>query len=198
MWRWKCMTVVCKVCGLTLLLWVRTSWMWSDSVFFEVPPLASDALLTTFHPLLKNMLQTIGHFEISCLRASFSWLEKTRNHMRRDLNWILCLAWKKWISGTQLEHPPYSPDLVSCNFWAFPTMKRGIQGKKFRSDQRSAACFREVGGMLWEVHHLPREVLQKKRLSPHFYKVPTWSNKVSLQTLQMAVISIVWQRPTVN
>jgi hypothetical protein len=37
--------------------------------------------LTMLHPLLKNMLQTIDHFKISCLRAPFSWLEKPRNHM---------------------------------------------------------------------------------------------------------------------
>jgi len=35
--------------------------------FFEVPPLASDSLLTTLHSLLENVLQTIDHFEISCL-----------------------------------------------------------------------------------------------------------------------------------
>jgi hypothetical protein len=39
---------------------------------FEVPPLASDALLTTLRPLLENVLQTVDHFEISCLEASFS------------------------------------------------------------------------------------------------------------------------------
>jgi hypothetical protein len=33
-------------------------WRCSDGLFFEVPPLASDALLTTLHPLLENMLQT--------------------------------------------------------------------------------------------------------------------------------------------
>jgi hypothetical protein len=32
---------------------------------FRVPPLASDALLTTFHPLLENVLQTIDHFGCS-------------------------------------------------------------------------------------------------------------------------------------
>jgi hypothetical protein len=31
-----------------------------------------------------------------------------------------------------------------CDFWAFPTMKRELRGKKFRSDQRSAARFLEV------------------------------------------------------
>jgi hypothetical protein len=37
-------------------------------------------------------------------------------------------------------------DLNPCNFWAFPTMKRELRGKKFQSDQQSAACFQEVGG----------------------------------------------------
>jgi hypothetical protein len=72
---------VCKVHGLTLLFQVGTSWRCCDSLFFKVPPLASDALLTMFHPVLKNLLQTIDHFEISCLRALFSWLEKPINFM---------------------------------------------------------------------------------------------------------------------
>jgi hypothetical protein len=36
----------------------------------------------------------------------------------------------------------------SIDFWAFPTTKRELRGKKFGSDQRSAARFREVGGAL--------------------------------------------------
>jgi hypothetical protein len=39
--------------------------------FFEKPPLASDALLTTLHPLLRNVLQTVDHFEIYCLGVPF-------------------------------------------------------------------------------------------------------------------------------
>jgi hypothetical protein len=35
-----------------------------------------------------------------------------------------------------------------CYFWAFPTMKMELRGKTFRSDQRSAARFREMGGTL--------------------------------------------------
>jgi hypothetical protein len=41
-------------------------------------------------------------------------------------------------------------------------MKRKLRGKKFRSDQRSAVRFREVGGALQEVHRVPREVLRKR------------------------------------
>jgi hypothetical protein len=34
----------------------------------------------------QNVLQTVDHFEISFLGAPFSWLEKPRNRMGRDLN----------------------------------------------------------------------------------------------------------------
>jgi hypothetical protein len=34
-------------------------WRCDDGLFFEVPPLASDALLTTLHPLLEKVLQTV-------------------------------------------------------------------------------------------------------------------------------------------
>jgi hypothetical protein len=77
---------VLKVCGLTLLLRVGTLWRCDDGLFFEVPPLASYALLTTLHPLLENVLQTVDQFENSCLGAPFLWLEKPRNRMGRDLN----------------------------------------------------------------------------------------------------------------
>jgi hypothetical protein len=39
-------------------------------------------------------------------------------------------------------------DLAPCDFWPFPILKRELRGKKFRSDQRSAARFREMGGAL--------------------------------------------------
>jgi len=76
---------VCKVHGLTVLLQVGTLWRCSDCLFFEVPPLSNDALLTTLHSLLINVLQTIDHFKI-CLGAPLLWLEKPRNHMGQDVN----------------------------------------------------------------------------------------------------------------
>jgi hypothetical protein len=96
---------VCKVSGPASLLQAGNLWRCGDGLSFEVPHLASNALLTTLYPLLENVLQTVDHFEISCLGAPFSWLEKPR-----DLNWILCSVWKKWIGRTPLEHPPYSPE----------------------------------------------------------------------------------------
>ena len=36
--------------------------------------------------------------------------------------------------GTALKNPPYSPDLAPCDFWAFPTLKIELRGKRFSSD----------------------------------------------------------------
>jgi hypothetical protein len=57
--------------------------------FSKYLPLASDLLLTTLHPLLENVLQTVDHFEVSCLGAPFSWLEKPKNLMGRDLDYVV-------------------------------------------------------------------------------------------------------------
>jgi hypothetical protein len=120
------MRTICKIHGLTLLLWVRTLWRCGDGLFFKVPPLASDALLTMLHPLLKNMLQTVDHFEISCLGAPFSWLEKPRNHMGWDVDCMAdVLLWFHWSTFSKPD-TDINSDLAPCDFWAFPTMKREL------------------------------------------------------------------------
>jgi hypothetical protein len=50
------MRAVCKVRGLALLLRIGTLRRCVDGLFFEVPPLAIEALLTTLHPLLENVI----------------------------------------------------------------------------------------------------------------------------------------------
>jgi hypothetical protein len=123
-------------------------WRCGDGLFFEVPPLASGALLTTLHPLLENVLQTVDHFEISCLEAPFSWLKKPKNRTGRDLNCMVDVLMGFRQSTFSKPSTEFNSHLAPCDFWAFPTMKRKFRGKKFRSDQRSAASFREVGGAL--------------------------------------------------
>ena len=34
---------------------------------------------------------------------------------------------------TQMSQPPYSPDLVPCNFWLFPRLKSPSKGKRFQT-----------------------------------------------------------------
>jgi hypothetical protein len=139
---------ICKVHGLTLLLWVWTLWGCGDSLIFELPPLASDALLTTLHPFLKNLLQNVDHFEISCLKPPFSWFEKPRNHIERDLECMVDVLMGLHQSIFSKPNTKFDSHLTSCDFWAFPTMKRELWGKKFQSDWQSAACSQEVGRAL--------------------------------------------------
>jgi hypothetical protein len=91
--------------------------------FFEVPPLASDAILTTLHPLLENVLQTVDHFEIPCLGARFSWLEKLRNRIGRDLDHMADILMGFHLSTFTNPNTEFSSGLAPCDFWAFPTMK---------------------------------------------------------------------------
>jgi hypothetical protein len=76
------------------LLLVGTLWRCGDGLFFEVPPLSSDAFLATLHPLLESVLQTVDHFEISCLEAPsffmFGKAQKSRG-ARSELNSVFSL-----------------------------------------------------------------------------------------------------------
>jgi hypothetical protein len=127
-------TAVCKVRGLTLLLIVGTLWRCDDGLSFEVPPLTSDALLTTLHPFLENVLQTVGHFEISCLGVPYSWLEKPRNCMGRDLDCMADVLMGFHRPTFSKPNTELNSDLTPCDLWAFRTMKRELRGKKFLSD----------------------------------------------------------------
>jgi hypothetical protein len=122
---------VWKAGGLTTLLQVGTLWRCGDDIFFKVLPVESDALLTTLHPLLENVLQTVKHFEISCLGAPFSWLEKPRNRMRRDLNCMADVLVGFYQSTFSKPSAELNSHLTPCDFRAFPTMKRKLPGKKF-------------------------------------------------------------------
>jgi hypothetical protein len=142
------MRAVFKVHGLTFLFRVGSLWRCGDGLFFEVPPLEKDALLTTLHPLLENVLQTVDHFKISCLRAPLSWLEKPINRMERDLDRMADVLMGFHLSTSSNPNTEFNSYFAPCDFWTFPTMKRELRDKKFRSDQRSATRFREVGGSL--------------------------------------------------
>jgi hypothetical protein len=119
------------------------SWSTGTTSPLPLPPVGSVALLATLHPLLENVLHSVYNFRICCLGAPFSWLEKPRNRMGRDLNWILCSAWKKWIGGTPLEHPAIQSRSCPVRFLERCKKRIGCQGRYFG----------------------------KKRPSPHLHKV---------------------------
>jgi hypothetical protein len=87
-------------------------------------------------------------------RTRFRWHSNTNGESAlRDLKVAMDALTK--IGETPLEHPPYMPDLASCDFWAFRTMKRELRGQNRlfhylleACDKRSAARFRDGGGSL--------------------------------------------------
>jgi hypothetical protein len=81
-------------------------------------------------------------------RSSLSWLDKPRNRMWRDLDRMRDVLMGCHRSTFPKPNIEFNSDLAPYDFWAFPTMKGELRGKKFRRDQRSAARFREMGGAL--------------------------------------------------
>jgi hypothetical protein len=88
--------------------------------------MASLELLTTLHPLLENVLQTVDHFEISCLGAPISWFEKPRNRMARDLDCVADVLMRFHRSTFSKSNTELNSDLASCDFWAFPARFREV------------------------------------------------------------------------
>jgi hypothetical protein len=166
-----------------------------DLSYYSELELCGGAVTVSFSKYIPwqamHFLQRSTHSSKTCCRpliaskffaylgAPFSWLEKPRNRMERDLNWILHSAWKKWIGGTPLEHPPYSPDLAPCDIWAFSIMKRELRCKK------STVCstFSRSGWSVVRSASLAKEGTSEKRPSPHLNIVPTRSNKVRVHEL---------------
>jgi hypothetical protein len=106
-------------------------WRCDDGLFFEEPPLASDALLTTLHPLLEKLLQAFDHFEISFSGAPFSWMEKPRNRMERDVDTVANVLMEFHRSSFSKPNTEFNSDLAPCDFRAFPTMKRSSEARNF-------------------------------------------------------------------
>jgi hypothetical protein len=98
-------------------------------------------------------LQRSTHFSKTCCRPLItskfhaSWLEKPRNRMGRDLECLADVLMGFHRSTFSKPNTEFNSNLAPCDFWAFPIVKMEFGGK-FRSDQRSAAHFRQVGGEL--------------------------------------------------
>jgi hypothetical protein len=79
-------------------------------------------------------------------RSSSSWLENPRNRMGRDLDCMTDVLMGFHRSSFSKPNTEFNSDLAPWDFWAFPTTKKDLWGKEFRSGQRSAARFWEMSG----------------------------------------------------
>ena len=95
----------------------------------------------------------IFSFQINPHRISKSWLWKeVLETFQNDLeNWrrescftrtmfLHTSLWLQWLpcmtvaSFELVDHPPYSPDLVPSDYFQFPTMKKHLAGKQYRTE----------------------------------------------------------------
>jgi hypothetical protein len=81
--------------------------------------------MTTLHPLAENVLLTVHHFEISCLRAPFSWLEKPRNRMGRDLDSMADVLMGFHRSTFSKPNTKFNSDLAPMRFLGFSNHEKG-------------------------------------------------------------------------
>jgi hypothetical protein len=130
-----------------------------------------------------HILQHSTHFSKTCCRPLiplYGW--ESPEIAWGEIRIEFCVRLRKVDGGTPLEHPPYSPDLAPCDCWAFPTMKRELRGKKFRS------TFSGSGWSVVRSASLAKGCISKKRPSPHLHKVPTRINQVSPRTFHTALV----------
>jgi hypothetical protein len=142
-------------------------------------PLASDALLTTLHPFIENVLQTADHFEISCLGAPFSWFE-TGLYGGRSNGIPL-------IHFFQAEH---RIKFRSRPMWflGFSNHEKEAARQKVPKGSTVYSTFLRSGwSVVWRAS-LANGDTSRKRPSPHLHEVPTRSNKVSPPTLQTTLV----------
>jgi hypothetical protein len=69
-------------------------------------------------------------------------------HMGQDLDCMADVLIGFHQSTFSKQNTEFNSYVTQYDFWAFQTMKRELQGKKFQSDQWCTACFQELGGVM--------------------------------------------------
>jgi hypothetical protein len=159
------------------------------TLVFEVPPLASDALLTTLHPLLENVLQTVCRkLQEDSGRggAPFPWSEKLRNRMgARSGLYGGCSNGVPQIHFFQAQHRIQSHTM---RFLGFSNRGKRAPRQEISKWLTIRSTFSISGWSVVRSVSLAKGGTSKKRPSPQLHKVPTRSNKVSPRNLQMALV----------
>jgi hypothetical protein len=182
-----CTRAVWKVHGLILLLRAGTLWRCDDGLFFEVPPLASDALLTTLHPLLENVLQRVCRKLKEERRSSVFMVGKAqKSHGTRS----------GLYGGCSDGVPPIS---VTASIATFQSRNadaplRLPHHPKKGSFKTTETPFSRSGWSVVRSALLTKVGTSKKRPLSHLHKVPTRSNKVSSRTLQTTFVNFLYNR----
>jgi hypothetical protein len=145
---------------------IGTWWRCGDGLFFEVPPLATDAFLTTLHPLLENVLQTVDHFEISCHGAPFHGWKSS------EIAWGE--IWSVWRMFQWCSTDPLFSSRTQNSIQISPHAISGLfQPRKWSSDARNFEVINGLQHVFEKWVERCKKRIACKRPSPHLHKVPT-------------------------
>jgi hypothetical protein len=92
------------------------------------------------------------------------------------------------ISGSPLEHPPYSPDFVPMRFLGFSNHENRAPKQEIFKWSKVCSTFSRSGWSVVRNASLAKGGTSKERPSSHLHKVPTRSNKESPRTFQTALV----------
>ena len=107
-------------------------------VFFDIRGL----IYINWVPEVQSVNQVYYKNVLTNLRER---VRRRRPDMWKNVSWILhhdnapahnALYVKRYLAKNNIplmEHPPYSPDLVPCDFFLFPKIKSALKGTRFES-----------------------------------------------------------------
>ncbi|GFX85373.1 histone-lysine N-methyltransferase SETMAR [Trichonephila clavipes] len=86
--------------------------------------------------VLRTMVQHVKRKHILLRNSFLLHHDNARPHIARRV-----LDVSQQNNAEILPHPPYSPDITSCDFWLLPQLKKPLQGKRFASNE---ACVKSA------------------------------------------------------
>jgi hypothetical protein len=81
-------------------------------------------------------------------KCPVKWLNKVEQHDMSAHMSLLVWQFLNSMKTTVISHPPYSPDLASCDFFLFPKMKLKLKGRRFKSIKEIQAESQDMMKML--------------------------------------------------
>jgi hypothetical protein len=178
---------VCRIREFTLLLRVTTSWRCGDGLFFEVPPLASDAIKRSIHFSKTCCRQFITSKYLATELPFHGWKSP-------ETAWgEIWTVWRMfWWGSTDPLFPsrtrtsiPSSPHAISG---LFQPWKGSSEARNFEVINGLQHVFEKWAERFKKCIACQGRYFENNRLSPHLHKVPTRSYKVSPRTLQKAIV----------
>jgi hypothetical protein len=179
---------VWKFRGFTLLIRVGTSWRCGDGLFFSIPPVTSDVLLTSSTHFSKTCCRLL--ITSKFLASDLSLVGKAqKSHGARSGLYVGCSNGVPSIQFFQAEQGIHFGSRP-VRFLGFSNHEKGAPRQEISKLPTVCSTFSRSGWSVVRSTSLAKGGTSEKRPSQHLHKVPTRSNKVSPRTLLTALVAL--------